>query len=254
MRSNDTIDLKPVVTWRAGTIQAVYERPSGGIVVTGSPDRHEKAPDHNCDAMGCGLEHVLYRSDSSTPPVPEALPEWATLRLFMARKNVRRDAQLYAESHTDEGLMVLLADRLDARERENKALRDGPEGRDFYRRAWQGAVSMCEKIAKRCGFPTDTQEPPEGLYTTFVVFTEFADRLEAENAHLTARAELIDQVRENLSEQLEGAKRWASRVEQELFRERKLRLDAMGVASNDQGLALVPDDSSSSRGSADHAK
>lgn len=52
----------------------------------------------------------------------ERLPEWATLRLFIARKNVRRDAQLYAESHTDEALMVLLADRVAELEGENARL------------------------------------------------------------------------------------------------------------------------------------
>lgn len=45
-------------------IGIAWETTEGEIVITGSPTQDDQLPEekrHNCDAMGCGQEHVLYR-------------------------------------------------------------------------------------------------------------------------------------------------------------------------------------------------
>ena len=45
-------------------IGTAYETEDGEIVICGTPPNEESKDEndwHNCDAMGCGQEHVLYR-------------------------------------------------------------------------------------------------------------------------------------------------------------------------------------------------
>ncbi len=40
----------------------VYATPDGRFVIVGTPlDSEDEERGHNCDAMGCGQEHVLHR-------------------------------------------------------------------------------------------------------------------------------------------------------------------------------------------------
>ena len=58
------IDLS---TWTCtsvtGRVYEVWQSPSGDVVVLGSPKTRDGEDDesHNCDANGCGQDHVLWR-------------------------------------------------------------------------------------------------------------------------------------------------------------------------------------------------
>ncbi len=47
-----------------GRVQSAWLSPEGRIVLLGSPPNEEDRPEgnrHNCDAMGCGQDHVIFR-------------------------------------------------------------------------------------------------------------------------------------------------------------------------------------------------
>lgn len=52
-------------TWRVrGRIYEVWSAPDGQVVILGVTDDEEGKPEeqrHNCDANGCGQDHVLWR-------------------------------------------------------------------------------------------------------------------------------------------------------------------------------------------------
>jgi len=49
-----------------GLIAQVWLAPDGAIVVTGLPRTDDTS--HNCDAMGCGMDHVLWRGRREVSP------------------------------------------------------------------------------------------------------------------------------------------------------------------------------------------
>ncbi len=44
-----------------GIVAEAWLSPDGQIVITGKPAPSEDELAHNCDAMGCGMSHVLFR-------------------------------------------------------------------------------------------------------------------------------------------------------------------------------------------------
>lgn len=52
-------------------LAAYVYRTATQIVITGHPDEEDEQ--HNCDAMGCGYEHVLYRFPLPTKGVVAAM-------------------------------------------------------------------------------------------------------------------------------------------------------------------------------------
>lgn len=57
-------------TWTKvdGLIAEVWFSPDGAIVITGLPRLEDEQ--HNCDAMGCGMDHVLFRGRLASKETP----------------------------------------------------------------------------------------------------------------------------------------------------------------------------------------
>lgn len=54
-------------TWRVrGRVTEVWCADDGEVVLIGQPDNGDE--DHDCDAVGCGQDHVLWRARAKLEP------------------------------------------------------------------------------------------------------------------------------------------------------------------------------------------
>ncbi len=82
----------------------VWTHENGGIVVLGSPysTPNDDDPDaHNCDAMGCGLDHVVFKATLPKPPPADLIRVVAdTAEAFMVGALPEEDLDEVVKQYT----------------------------------------------------------------------------------------------------------------------------------------------------------